>query len=65
VRLAWALSLGSAIFVSYSSGIRQWWTIPVILLGTPLAFILIQMLAVFTAAPGLDRFSEDTKTHEL
>src|SRR5574340_302962 len=61
VRLAWALSLASATFVSYISGIHDWLAIPAILVSTPLAFILIQMLVVFTAAPGLDRFPEDSR----
>jgi hypothetical protein len=58
-RLAWALSLVSAALVSYICGIRWWRTILAIVVGTPLAFTLIQMVAVFTAAPGLDIFPQD------
>jgi hypothetical protein len=61
VRLAWMLGFASTALALFSLGIRGWLTIPAILIGTPLAFILIQMLAVFTAAPGLDRFPQDKR----
>lgn len=59
VRFAWLLSLASAALVPLSLGIHGWLIVPAIVIGTPLAFILIQMLAVFTAAPGLDQHPED------
>ena len=61
VRLAWLLSLVSAVLLPVSLGIHSWLSILMILIGTPIAFILIQMLAVFTAAPGLNRFPEGNK----
>jgi hypothetical protein len=59
VRLTWLLSFVSALLVSISLGIHGWFSILLTLIGTPAAFILIQMLAVFTTAPGLNRFPED------
>jgi hypothetical protein len=61
VRVAWALSFISAALIAYGLGIHGLAAALAILIGTPVAFILVQALAVFTAAPGLDRFPEDKR----
>lgn len=61
VPLAWFLSLVTAIVLLITLGIYGWLSIFVILIATPAAFVLIQMLAVFTVAPGLDRFPGNNK----
>jgi hypothetical protein len=53
------MSFASAALIPFSVGIHGWLTALIIVVGTPVAFILIQMLAVFTAAPGLERHTQD------
>lgn len=52
-KLAWLLSIATALVVPWILGYRSWYSIAIaLILGTPALFVLVQGIAVFTDPAG-------------